>query len=517
MRRRLVFESFPTLSFITRIWYEIKNNKKDHPLRSFTLIGLMTFLLTGCMVGPDFETPPPPQTQGYTETELPEKTRATEGPGGHAQEFVCGRDIPAAWWELFHSEPLNELIQKALKNNPTLQGAQAALAQAEANLDFSISELLPTVTAKATPERQRFNPIVFDERLTPKTFNLYNVSVNVAYTLDVFGGIRRQIEASQAQMEAQQFEVEATYLTLTANVVTAAITEASLRAQIKATEDLIAAQSKVLEITKKKFNLGGSSRLDIVAQEAQLAQTQASLPLLNLDLAKVRNSLSVLIGEFPSESCLPTFHLEDLTLPPELPVSIPAYLVQQRPDIRAAEALLHSASAQIGVATANLFPQVNITGTNYGWIARKMENLFTQRSVYWELLANIAQPIFDGGALVSQRDASLAAFEKASAQYKQTVLQGFQNVADSLKALELDAEFLHVQTNAEKAASQTLTLTNTQYTLGALEYVTLLVADREYHTARIERIKALASRYKDTVALFQSLGGGWWNRPPCKG
>lgn len=486
-------------------------------MRSFPLIGLATLLLTGCMVGPDFETPPPPATQAYTETELPAQTMSTEGPGGHAQEFVCGKDIPAAWWELFQSQPLNDLIQKALNNNPTLQAAQAALAQAEANVDLSLSELFPTVTAQATPERQRFNPIVFDQIRPPATFNLYNVSVNVAYTLDVFGGIRRQIEASQAQREAQQFEVEATYLTLTANVVTAAITEASLRAQIKATEDLIAAQSKVLEITKKKFHLGGGSRLDIVAQEAQLAQTQASLPLLNLDLARVRNNLSVLIGELPSESCLPTFHLNDLTLPHELPLSLPTYLVQQRPDIRAAEALLHSASAQIGVATANLLPQVNITGTNYGWIARKMDNLFKQRSVYWALLANIVQPIFDGGALVSQRDASLAAFEQACAQYKQTVLQGFQNVADSLKALELDAQFLHVQTQAEKAASQTLALTNTQYTLGALDYVNLLVADREYHTARIERIKALASRYKDTVALFQALGGGWWNRPPPNG
>lgn len=489
-------------------------------MRSLYLIGFAGIILTGCAVGPDFESPPPPHTQSYTETELPEKTISTKGQGGHSQQFICGKDIPAAWWELFHSKPLNELILKAIQNNPTLQAAQAALAQAEANLDISIASLFPTVTAQATPERERFNPTAFGpfaQAIPPATFNLYNVSVNVAYTLDVFGGIRRQIESSQAQVDAQRFEVEATYLTLAANVVTAAITDASLRAQIKATEELIASQSKVLDITKKKFNLGGSSRLDIVAQESQLAQTQASLPLLKLDLAKIRNNLSVLTGELPSESHLPSFHLEDLTLPTELPVSIPAAFVQQRPDIRAAEALLHSASAQIGVATANLLPQVNITGTNYGWVANKLEHLFHERSVYWALLANIVQPIFDGGRLISKRDAAIDAFEQACAQYKQTVLQGFQNVADTLKALELDAQYLHIQTQAEIAASETLSLTKSQYTLGALEYVNLLVADREYHTARIARIKALASRYTDTAALFQALGGGWWNRSqPCE-
>jgi NodT family efflux transporter outer membrane factor (OMF) lipoprotein len=494
-------------------------------LRKLAVLFSGGLLLTGCMVGPDFETPPPPKTQSYTETALPEKTMGTKGQGGHSQQFICGKDIPAAWWKLFHSKPLNELILKAIQNNPTLQAAQSALAQAEANLDVSVAGLFPKVTAQATPERERFNPAAFGlttigpVTIAPNTFSLYNVSVNVAYTLDVFGGIRRQIESSEAQVDAQRFEVEATYLTLTANVVTAAITEASLRAQIKATEDLIAAQEKVLDITKKKFNLGGSSRLDIVAQESQLAQTQASLPLLNLDLAKVRNNLSVLIGELPSESHLPTFHIEDLTLPAELPVSIPASFVEQRPDIRAAEALLHSASAQIGVAIANLLPQVNITGTNYGWVSTKLDHLFSEQSVYWALLANIVQPIFDGGALVSKRDAAIDAFEQACAQYKQTVLQGFQNVADTLKALELDAQYLHVQTKAEVAASQTLSLTNSQYTLGALEYVNLLVAVREYHTARIARIKALASRYTDTAALFQALGGGWWNRPqsPCEG
>lgn len=477
-------------------------------------------ILTGCMVGPDFERPATPDPSGYTETTLPEKTVETKGHGGGAQHFICGEDIPAAWWELFHCESLNELISRAIQNNPTLEAAQAALAQAEAIVEVSIAPLFPTITTQFTPERERFNPASFGLSnigslvIRPSTFNLYNVSVSVAYTLDVFGGIRRQIESSEAQRDYQAYEMEATYLTLTANVVTAAITEASLREQIKATEDLVASQSKILDITKKKFNLGGSSRLDVVAQEAQLAQTEATLPLLRLDLAKTRHNLAALIGEVPSESCLPTFHLKDITLPKELPISIPAYLVEQRPDIRAAEALLHSASAQIGVATANLLPQVNITGTNYGWVSTHIEDLFKQKSLYWALLANIIQPIFDGGALISKRDAAVEAFHQACAQYKQTVLQGFRNVADSLKALELDAQYLHIETKAETAAAETVSLTNKQYFIGSVEYINLLVANREYHTARIARIKALANRYTDTAALFQALGGGWWNRPP---
>lgn len=477
------------------------------------------------MVGPDFESPEAPATDSYTEIPLPDKTVETKGHGGKSQEFVMCKEIPPDWWELFHSKPLNDLVIRAIKNNPNLQAAQAALIRAESLLDVSISNLFPTITAQFAAERERFNPNVFDINTQPITFNLYNAGIGVSYVVDVFGGIRRQIEASEAQVEFQQFEAEATYITLVANVVTAAITEASLQAQIKATQDLIAAQQKVLDITKKKFALGGSSRLDVVAQEAQLAQTQASLPLLNIDLTKTRNALSVLVGDVPSESKLPTFRLTELELPKELPVSIPSDFVRQRPDIRAAEAQLHIASAQIGVATANLLPQINLSGvgfgdgTDFGWTADKIEHLFRERSVFWNLVVNIVQPIFDGGARTAQKDAAVAAFQQACAQYKQTVLQGFQNVADTLRAIELDAEYLKVQTAAEIAAAETLALTQKQYTLGALEYVNLLVADRQFHTAHIARIKALASRYTDTVALFQALGGGWWNRgtssSPC--
>lgn len=475
-----------------------------------TFIGI--FLLSGCAVGPDFESPSAPDAQSYTEKELPEKTIMTKGHGGKAQFFCMGKDIPGEWWELFHSKHLNDLIDKAIKNNNTLQAAQAALQKAEETLNISIANLFPFVDVQGIPHRQRFNPDMFDQTTSPLTFNLYNAQVNVSYTLDVFGGIRRGIESSAALVENQKFLTEAAFLTLTANVVTAAIKEASLRDQIKATNDLIASQQRVLDITKKKFALGGSSRLDVLTQESQLAQVQATLPLLEINLSQTRNALSVLIGEVPSKSNLPTFHLADLELPQDLPISIPSAFIQQRPDIRAAEATLHSASALIGVATANLLPSVILNGSNYGWSAIKLHNLFLEGSAFWNLISTITQPIFHGGQLVAQREAAIDDFEKACAQYKQTVLVGFQNVADTLNALELDAQFLNVQTEAEVTAKKALDITQAQYTIGGVDYVALLLAQRQYHTARINQIKAMESRYTDTAALFQALGGGWWNR-----
>jgi NodT family efflux transporter outer membrane factor (OMF) lipoprotein len=428
-----------------------------------------------------------------------------------------GKDIPADWWELFHSEPLNKLIKKAIRNNPTLQAAQAALRVAEENLNVSISNIFPVIGAQYTRQRTRFNASSISGKTTPPlTFNLYNAQVTVSYTLDVFGGIRRQIESSAALVDNQRFIMEATYLTLTANVVTSAIKEASLRAQIQSTEDLIASQKKVLDITKKKFALGGVSRLDVLTQESQLAQNEATLPVLQLQLSKTRNALSVYTGEVPSNGHLPTFNLDDLNLPKEIPVSIPSAFIQQRPDIRSAEALLHSASALIGVATANLLPQVNLNGSNYGWSAIKLDELFLKNSIFWNMVSNIVQPIFQGGALIAKREGAIDAFEQACAQYKQVVLTGFQNVADTLRALELDAYFLNIQTEAAVTAKKALDITQSQYTIGAVDYVALLLAQRQYHTTRIEQIKAQESRYADTAALFQALGGGWWNRITCE-
>ncbi len=476
----------------------------------FLMAGL---LLVSCAVGPDFQSPESPSADTYTN--LPDKTLETNGFGGKAQNFIQGKDIPGNWWHLFRSKPLNALIVKALKNNPSLQAAQASLHQAEANLQISTASLFPFVGLQAYPQRQRFNPQIFDVTATqPVTFNLYNATVNVSYTLDLFGGIRRQIESSEAEIEYQRFQVEATYLTLITNIVTTALSEASLRAQIQATKEQISAQEKILELTKKKLRIGDVSRLDVLAQEAQLSLFKSTLPPLENDLSKARHSLAVLVGELPSESCFTCFNLEDFTLPTDLPISLPSNLVRQRPDIRASEALLHSTSAQIGVATANLFPQVTLSG-NYGYLTNKFTELFSHASNIWSILSNVGQPVFQGGALWANRKMAIAAFEGAFAQYRQSVLLGFQNVADTLRALELDAHQLQIQTAGEEAAYQALQLTENQYKLGSVSYLNLLEAEKQYHQARIGRIQALTARFVDSAALFQALGGGWWNRKDC--
>ncbi|MBI2707831.1 MAG: efflux transporter outer membrane subunit [Proteobacteria bacterium] len=487
-------------------------------MKQFGLMVGGALCLAGCALGPDFESPAPPTTSSYTEKQLPCKTVKTKGAGGQAQCFISGKDIPADWWRLFHSCALNKLIERALKNSPNLQAAQAAWRQADENLRVSTASLFPFVSVQPSYQRQAFSGTQFGPQnaIDVSTFNLYNASVNVSYTLDVFGAIRRQIEASHAQADYQKFITEATFLTLTSNIVTSAITEASLRAQLQATQELIVLQEQTLQITEKKFRLGAISRLDVLAQQAQLSKTRASLSPLQKSLAETRHALSVLIGEAPSESCLPVFNLEDLTLPRDLPVSLPSALVRQRPDVRAAEETLHAASAQIGVATANLFPQITLSGA-YGWSANVLPGFFNRDNAIWNILGNLVQPIIQGGALRAKRRAAIAAFEQAFAQYRQTVLQAFQNVADTLRALEIDAEDLLHETEAEDAAWKTFKLTQTQYQVGAVGYLNMLDAEREYLNARINRIQAQASRYADTAALFQALGGGWWNRPsPCE-
>jgi len=481
-------------------------------LRYFLIPIFIGALLVGCTVGPDFQTPEAPDIGSYVEEKLPEKTVETEGEGGEAQHFIEGKEIPACWWYLFHSEPLNQLIARGIKNSPTLRAAEASFRQAEADLQVSLSSIYPLINVQATPERQKFSPAIFDVQAPPTTFNLYNVAVNISYTLDLFGAIRRQIETSEAQLNYQKFQVEATYLTLTTNIVTSAITEAGIRNQIQATQELIASQERILQITKQKFILGGVSQLDVLAEETLLAQTRATLPPLEINLARIRHALAVLVGGFPSEASVPYFDLSTLKLPTDLPVSLPSELVCQRPDIRASEELLHAATAQVGVATANLLPQVTLTG-NYGWTSDHLETLFTKSSAIWAIIGNILQPVFQGGALIAKRRGAIAALEQAVAQYKQTVLQAFQNVADTLKALQIDAHQLQIQQEAERAARENLALTKAQYELGAVSYINLLDAERQYHQSRIGRLQAEALRFADTAALFQALGGGWWNRP----
>jgi NodT family efflux transporter outer membrane factor (OMF) lipoprotein len=313
-----------------------------------------------------------------------------------------------------------------------------------------------------------------------------------------------------AQVDYQRFQLQAAYLAMSANIVTAAVKEASLRAQIEATERIVAEEDEQLVVLGKQFDLGGVGRTEVLAQQTLVAQTRATLPPLQQQLDQVRHQLAVLAGKLPSDTALPEFRLEMFSLPETLPVSLPSALVQQRPDILAADAVLHQASAQIGVATAAMYPQITLSAS-YGAEALTPAQVFKAGSTIWSIGAGLLQPVFHGGQLSAQKRAAEAAYEQADAQYRETVLLAFQNVADSLRALDHDATALKAQTDAWQAASDTLALTRGQYLIGGVSYLALLIAQRQYQQTVVSLAQAQASRYADTAALFQALGGGWWN------
>lgn len=469
------------------------------------------------MVGPDFHAPRSPHVKRYNIKPLPKHTALAPlgGKAGRSQQFVRVCSIPEEWWRLFHSKPLNRLIQKGLAHSPTLGAAEAALRQAEETLRAQIgNSLYPAFSTQLSGQRQRFgaNTIGESDASISPVFNIFNASVNVSYMLDVFGGARRQIESLLAQVDYQQYQFLGAYLTLTSNIVTTSVTVASLEAQIRATKALIRAQEDQLQILRKQLRLGGVSGLEVSNQATLVNQSRAALPTLEKNLSLNRHALSVLVGDFPNKKPA-TLPLDALTLPKHLPISLPSILVKQRPDIKAQEALLHAASAQIGVATANLLPKFTLTAS-YGWSANVLSSLFDPINKVWNYGLSITQPIFQGGALWAQRRAAIAAFDQACYQYKQTVLQAFQNVADTLRALETDARSYRFQVKAELAALKALRITEQQYRDGGVDYLNLLNAQQQYQQVKIAKIQAQALRYNDTAALFQALGGGWWNN--CK-
>jgi NodT family efflux transporter outer membrane factor (OMF) lipoprotein len=466
------------------------------------------------MVGPNFHPPVAPNAATYTGSPKSTKTVSIPlaGQSGKSQHFLSGRDIPGDWWKLFHSPELNDLILKGIAHSPTLASAEAALRQAQ-ELFYAqfASTLIPNVNGQLSAVRQKFADSSIGFGQQGALFNLYNVSASVSYNLDVFGGSRRALEGLCSQINYQHYQLEAAYLTLTANIVTTTITIASLRAQIDATKYLIKSQADQLDIIQKQYKFGAISEADVLTQLAQVAQTAATLPPLEKALAQNLHALSVLIGEIPDEQKIPKLFLKRINLPRNLPISIPSRLVQQRPDIKASQALLHVASAQVGVATANLYPQITING-NDGWEGNFIPQLFKPESHIWSIGGSLLQPLFNAGALRARRRAAIDAYEQAYAQYQQVVLLSFKNVADVLRALEQDAKQLRAQKEAEVAAQRSLNLTQQQYKLGGANYLSLLVTQRQYQQALISRIQVETLRYNDTAALFQALGGGWWNR-----
>ncbi len=474
----------------------------------------MAALLPACAVGPNYKAPEAPHTTGFAPAgQLTPQTAAAPLPGGQAQSFVDGMDIPGQWWTLFQSAALNSLIETALANSPTLEAAQAALRQANETVAAQRGSYYPSVSGSVGAQRQKASGAALGIPGFPSSYfyNLDTASVNVSYTLDAFGGTRRQVEALQAQAEYQQFSLEASYLTLTANIVTAAVTEASLRAQIAATEDIAKSQQQQLDITQRRVTAGGASRADVLQQQSILQSTLAGLPPLRSQLAQERNLLATYVGSLPADYAGAEFNLDSMTLPTDLPVSLPSKLVEQRPDVREYSALLHEATAQVGIATANMLPQITLSGS-FGQDASSFSNIFSAGSNVWSLIGSLTQPIFKGGQLMHQRRAAVAAAQEAAANYKATVLTAFQNVSDTLYALHADADALAAQTGAEHAAADSLTLVQAQYKSGGASYLQVLTSEQSYQTAAVALVKARAQRYADTAALFQALGGGWWNR-----
>lgn len=478
-----------------------------------TFILILCALAEGCAVGPDFRPPEAPSVKVYTPDPLAGTTASAAGADGAAQRFVMEKDIPGQWWTLFRSEALDALIRKALSRSPTIAAAEARLREAEENLRARGGTVyFPSVDGSISAIRQKSTSASYGQPgAGSNTFTLFNASVNVSYTLDIFGGNRREMEALRARVDYERFRLEASHLALTSNIVTSAVMEASLRAQMQATREIVDMLRKQLELVSAKFEMGGASRPDVLEQRTLLAQTEATLPPLEKELAKTRHQLAVYAGAFPGEGGIAEFHLESLDLPTDLPVSVPSALVRQRPDIRASEELLHAACAQVGVATANLYPRITLSGS-LGSNAVKIEDLFTSGSSIWSLGAGLLQPLFRGGELTAKRRAAIAAHDQALAQYRETVLNAFRDVADTLRALDLDAETLRAQADAAASARETLSSVESQYRIGSVNYISLLIAQRQYQIAYTNLVRARAARFADTAALFQALGGGWWNK-----
>jgi NodT family efflux transporter outer membrane factor (OMF) lipoprotein len=476
------------------------------------IVASALLLATGCAVGPKFKKPPAPDVSGYTPAPISTTSSTSNVAGGESQHLVGGQDIPGEWWTLFHSKSLNDLIERSLKANPDLKAAQAALLVARENVLAQRGAYYPSINGGFSANRAKssaeISPVTNTSALN---YSLYTPQVSVSYVPDVFGLNRRTVESLQAQEQQARFALAATHITLSSNVAAAAIQEAQLRGQIDATRELIIINTNMLQILRDQYAKGYASQLDVAAQESQLAQVTATLPPLLKQLAQQRDLLAVLSGGFPNKDLVEKFELSSLQLPQELPLSLPSQLVEQRPDVRQAEENLHSASAQIGIARANRLPSFALTA-DAGSMAVILGHLFSGGTGFWDVGAGVAQPIFEGGTLMHRERAARAAYTQASEQYRSTVLTAFQNVADTLNALQQDADGLKAAAAAKDAASVTLGLTKKQLEAGYANYLALLSAEQAYQQALINLVQAQSNRYADTAALFQALGGGWWNR-----
>ena len=464
-------------------------------------------LLSACAVGPDFLRPKAPPVSHYSSGSDPTGTASV---AGTAQRFAPGAKVAADWWRLFSSSKLDAVISEAIANNPGLEAAQASLRQSQNNLRSGYGIFYPEIDAEAGATRQRYTPIKAGQDLPASVFNLFTLSATVSYALDVFGGERRMVEGLGAEVDVARATEQATYLTLATNVANTVIAKAAYRAEIEATEQLIELQKEQVALAEVQAQAGTVPYSNVLSLRSQLASYQATIPQLEQKLTQSDDLLATLAGHTPAEWSPPDVGLADLALPADLPVSLPSDLVRQRPDILAAEATAHAASANIGVATAALLPSITLSGS-LGTNATSTGNLFAANGNFWSVGANATQTLFDGGTLWFKRKAAIDNYQQAMATYRQTVLSAFGQVADTLRALDHDAAVLQAEEEALSTADQALHLVQANYQAGLATYLDVLIADAQYHQAKIADLQALAVRYQDTVALFAALGGGWWN------
>jgi len=469
----------------------------------------IVMLLGACTVGPDFVRPAPPKVDRYTRSPLPPATAAVDG---RAQRFSSGTALTADWWRLFNSAPLDAIVRQAIANNPTLQASEASLRQSQDNLRAGQGVFFPQITAGVDARRERTAPSQQALQPSGTIFNLITLSGTISYALDVFGGERRAVEGLQAQVDHQFFESKAADLALTANVVNTSIARAAYSAQIRLTKQLIELETQQLHTTEAQVRAGTVPYANVLSMRSLIATNQASLAPLEQKASQAEHLLAILEGVLPAEAILPDINLDELALPTDLPVSLPSDLVRQRPDILAAEAQLRVASANIGVATAAMFPSFSVSGT-YGGAGSSFDKLSANSARFWSIGPSATIPVFQGGSLWYGKKAAIDTYQQAQAIYRQTVLSAFAQVADALKALEHDAEALQAQSEAQRSASEAVRLLQANYRAGLVAYVEVLVADVQFHETSIAYLQAVAQRHQDTVALFVALGGGWWNKP----
>ncbi len=473
--------------------------------KSWAPLFFIPLFLSACAVGPDFTRPEPPKAAGYDRGGNPTSTLAADG---NSQRFEAGKKVATEWWRTFGSRKLDEVVDEAVAKNPSLQAAQASLRQSQYLLSAGYGVYFPQVDAGASATRQLFSPAEFGGTGPGTIFNLYTLQATVTYTLDLFGAERRQIEGLGARVDYQRYAAAAAYLSLTGNVVNTVIARAAYDAQIKATEEVVRTFKEQVRLAEIQAQAGTAPYANVLALQSQEAAAETALPPLRQKLSQTEHLLATLAGGTPSEWNPPAIALEDLTLPADLPLSLPSELVRQRPDILVAEADLHAASAEVGVSTAALYPSFTLTGA-YGYNNMSVGNLIQNDSNFWNLGSNLTAPLFHGGSLRYQRKAAVEGFNQSLAGYRQTVLGGLAQVADALRSLEHDAEAVDAQARSLEFARQSLRLVEANYKAGVANYLQILVADGQYSQARIGYIQAKGQRLQDTAALFVAMGGGW--------